>query len=557
MPDDLAQRVVPEDPCSLTNPSCCAKPVPPALVVPATRSRPTTSSPPTNDITDRFAQVHFPNPEVIVTKLLAALPDQRAERDPQGPPLSNRVQQFDNVEFAHEVARIAGWLHTCGIGHGDVVAVMQPNCAELGSIMFATWRVGSALTPANPALTAAEVAHQLDDPGARMVIVDDRTVGTVTDLDIEVRTVDELAAVDETPSPDVRADHGSFALVIYASGTTGKPTGVFLDHANLIAITDLVLSWFEMSERDRCLLILSLFHIHGMMASIVSALVAGGSTFIAAAFDPSTYWQQVEQQRCTYCSTVPTIYARLVELSEDLAPDTGSLRHAICGAAPRPNTLIDRFEQRYGVPVIEGYGLSEGTVVSTVNPPRGKREPGTAGLPLPGQHVEIVDSSGDSLASGNGGDVAIGGPNVMCGYLGRPDATAHAVHGGRLFTGDVGRLDEDGYLTIVDRIKDMIIRRDENIYPKETDDVLCNHSAVAEAAVTEAADDILGQKPAAFAALRSGQDITGPRLGEHCRRSLGRYKASKAVYIDNELPKNHVGKSAKQELRDRVLREAS
>lgn len=491
-----------------------------------------------------------------MTKHLAALSDQRAERDLQEPCLPDRAQQPDNVQFAHEVARIAGWLHTCGIGHGDVVAVMQPNRAELVSIMFATWRVGAALTPANPASTAAEVAHQLDDPGARMVIVDDRTAGTVTDLDIEVRTVDELAAVDETPSPPMRADHGSFALVIYASGTTDKPTGVFLDHANLIAITDLVLSWFEMSERDRYLLILPLFHIHGMMASSVSPLVAGGSTFIAAEFDPSTCWQQVEQQRCTYFSAVPTIYVTLVELSEDLAPDTGSPRHAICGAAPRTNTLIDRFEHRYGVPAIEGYRLSEGTVVSTANPPRGKREPGTAGLPLPGQHVEIVDSSGDSVDSGKGGDLAIGGLNVMCGYLGRPDATVHAVHDGRLFTGDVGWLDEDGYLTIVDRIKDVIIRGGENTYPKEIEDVLYNHSAAAEATVIGAPDNKVGEEPVAFAALRSGRNITGSGLGEHCRRRRGRYKASKAVYIDNELPKNHVAKIAKQELRDRVLREA-
>lgn len=493
-----------------------------------------------------------------MTKHLAALSDQRAERDPQRSRLSDRAQQPDNVQSAHEVARSAGWLHTCGIGHGDVVAVTLPNRAELVSNMFATWRVGAALTPVNPALTATEVAHQLDDSGARMVIVDDRTAGTVTDLDIEVRTVDELAAVDETPSPPMRADHGSFALAIYTSGTTDKPTGVFLDHANLIAITALVLSWFEVSEQDRCLLILPLVHVHGIMASIVSPFVAGDSTFIAAEFDPSTCWQQVEQQRCSYLSALPAIYARLlVELSEDLAPDTGSLRHAICGAAPRPNTLIDRFEQRYGVPVIEGYGLLEGIVVSTANPPRGKREPGTAGLPLPGEHVEIVDSSGDSVASGKGGDLAIGGPNVMCGYLGRPDATVHAVHDGRLFTGDVGWLDEDGYLTIVDRIKDMIIRRDENIYSKETENVFYNHSAVAESAVTRDPDEILGEEPAAFAALRSGRNITGPGLGEHCRRCRGRYKASKAVYIDNELPKNHVGKSAKQELRDRVLREAS
>jgi long-chain acyl-CoA synthetase len=205
------------------------------------------------------------------------------------------------------------------------------------------------------------------------------------------------------------------------------------------------------------------------------------------------------------------------------------------------------------VPIIEGYGLSEGSVVSTANPLRGARKPGTVGVALPGQRVEVVDADGNPLPAGHAGEVVISGPNVMRGYLGRSQETARTVHDGRLFTGDVGRFDSDGYLTLVDRVKDMIIRGGENIYPKEIENVLYGHPAVLEAAVVGRSHDILGEEPVAFVALRPGCHVEPSELIAHCGRALARYKVPRAVHIEQSLPKNAVGKIAKTELRSRVL----
>jgi acyl-CoA synthetase (AMP-forming)/AMP-acid ligase II len=298
--------------------------------------------------------------------------------------------------------------------------------------------------------------------------------------------------------------------------------------------------------------VLPLFHVNGIMASVVSPLVAGGSTVIAPRIDPATFWDLVERLRPTFFSAVPTIYAMLTAQPADVRPDTSSLRYVICGAAPMPVEAIRDFEDRYGVPIVEGYGLSECTVVATANPLSGPRKPGTVGLPLRGQHVRVIDAVDALLPAGQSGEVAVQGPNVMRGYLGKPEETARTLRGGWLHTGDVGRFDEDGYLVLVDRLKDMIIRGGENIYPKEIEEVLYGHPLVLEAAVVGRPHSVYGEEPVAFVALRPGAAAEPDALIEHCRRSLARFKVPRAVYIEDSLPKNPVGKIAKPSLRRRL-----
>jgi len=233
-------------------------------------------------------------------------------------------------------------------------------------------------------------------------------------------------------------------------------------------------------------------------------------------------------------------------------PDTRSLRFVICGAAPMPRQLIGEFEERFGVPVVEGYGLSECTVVCTLNPLHGVRKAGSVGVPMPGIDVGVVDDTDQLLPAGQAGEVVVRGPNVMRGYLGRPQESAQVLRGGWLHTGDVGRFDDDGYLTLVDRVKDLIIRGGENIYPKEIEDVLYTVPAVLEAAVVGQPDPVFGEQPVAFITLRSGFDVVSEDLIEHCRRSLARYKVPREVHIEEMLPKNAVGKIAKPELRRRL-----
>ena len=225
-----------------------------------------------------------------------------------------------------------------------------------------------------------------------------------------------------------------------------------------------------------------------------------------------------------------------------MRPDTSAVRFAICGAAPASVELLTKFESRYGIPLIEGYGLSESSCASTVNPLDGKRKAGTVGLPLPGQQIRIVDANNDDVPPGEPGEVLVAGPNVMRGYLNRPEETAKTVVDGWLHTGDIGRLDEDGYLVLVDRAKDMIIRGGENIYPKEIETVVYQLPEIAEAAVIGRAHPVYGEEPVLFVSLCSGATVSTDRISEHLRGSLSKFKLPVEITILDDLPKNPVGK---------------
>ncbi|MFI7498944.1 class I adenylate-forming enzyme family protein [Streptomyces sp. NPDC049687] len=477
---------------------------------------------------------------------IAELPDVRAARNPTASCIADDHEQLRNQDFLERVRGAAAVLRAAGTGAGDVVAVVLPNRLELVVIMFAAWRLGAAVTPVNPELTDAEARHQIEDSAAKVVITDGaRTLGTLDVAAVaHASTAEEDTAADLVlPAPD------SLALIIYTSGTTGRPKGVMLDHANVAAMCRMIIDGLGLDETDHSLLILPLFHVNGIVVSVLSPLLAGGRTTIAGRFRASAFFAAVERARPTYFSAVPAIYAMLVSLPDEVRPDTSSLRRVICGAAPMPAELIARFENRFAVPVVEGYGLSEGTCASTLNPPAGPRKPGTVGLPLPGQTVAVMDAEGNPLGAGSVGEVVVRGPNVMRGYLGLPRETAATVVDGWLHTGDVGRFDEDGYLVLVDRIKDMIIRGGENIYPKEIENVLHAHPAVLEAAVVGAPDPVLGEVPVAHVALLPGSEATPAELVEHCRGSLARTKVPVSVLVAGSLPKNPVGKIDKPRLR--------
>jgi long-chain acyl-CoA synthetase len=484
----------------------------------------------------------------------AASPDQRARRNPRGPCLADERQALDNTQFATAVAVAAARLAEAGLGRGDVLAIMMQNRVELVTSMFAAWRLGAAVTPVNPALTPQEARYQLEDADATLVVADGASAAKLGNGRpiIDVSTLTAAGAADAPP--DVSTPDG-LALLIYTSGTTGRPKGVMLDHANVSATAELIVRWFGMDTDTRCLLVLPLFHVNGIMISVVSPLLAGGSTFVAERFDASTFWATVERVRPTFFSAVPTIFAMLVS-RPGTQPDTRTLRFGICGAAPMPRELISEFEHRYGVPLVEGYGLSECTVCCTANPVDGLRKAGTVGLALPGTEVRVVDEKDQPLPVGEAGEVVVRGQSIMRGYLRRPEESAQTLRGGWLHTGDVGRFDEDGYLTLVDRVKDLIIRGGENISPKEIENVLYTHPAVLEAAVVGRPDSVLGEEPVAFVALRPGCDVTADDIVEHGRASLARYKVPRAVFVEEGLPKNAVGKISKPDLRAR-LRAAS
>lgn len=446
----------------------------------------------------------------------ASLPDRRAKLDPYGPAVSDGSQSLNNAQLLKVVRAASQHLRELEIGSGDVVALRLKNRVEFVVLLFAAWRLGATITPVNPSLTDIEIVRQLSDSGARLLVAEDdgTPVDGVTTLAVgDLYTEAVSPALEPQPQPSAldvlyqaavewvrqpRADSSTVALLIYTSGTTGVPKGVMLDHANIDAMVVMGVESLQMTPADRCLLILPLFHVNGIVVSILTPLLAGASVVIAGRFDPRSFFDLVEGERPTFFSAVPTIYSMLAALPANIRPDTSSLRFGICGAAPASADLLARFEGRYGFPLIEGYGLSEGTCGSTINPLAGQRRAGTVGLPFPGQEIRILDAAGSEAEAGVDGEVVVRGPNVMRGYLGRPEETARVIVDGWLHTGDVGHLDAQGYLTLVGRSKDMIIRGGENIYPKEIEDVLVGDPSVLEAAVIGVPDEKWGEIVVAY-----------------------------------------------------------
>ncbi|MFI7666790.1 class I adenylate-forming enzyme family protein [Nocardia sp. NPDC049526] len=479
---------------------------------------------------------------------LSTLPDRRAAANPDGPALADDSTELTNARFLDVVRRAATTLRDKGVERGDVVAVMLPNTVDLVVSLFAAWRLGAAATPINPSLTAAEADYQIADAAAKVLITIDPPALAVPPLATVVRTAilthaEPLADVGAEPSQD------GTALLIYTSGTTGKPKGVVLDHTNLNAMCRMVIDAFELTDTDHSLLILPLFHVNGIVVGTLSPLLAGGRATVAGRFRADTFFDRIERSRATYFSAVPTIYTMLCDLPAQVRPDTSSVRFAVCGAAAASVEVLTRFEARYAIPVIEGYGLSEGCCASTVNPLRGRRKPGTVGLPLPGQSVRIAGPDGSPVPDGAVGEVLVSGPNIMRGYLNRPEETARTLVDGWLRTGDIGRLDADGYLVLVDRAKDMIIRGGENIYPKEIETVAYQLPEIGEAAVVGRGHPVYGEEPVLFVALNSGAVLDTGKILDHLRNALSKYKLPVAITILNELPKNPVGKIDKPELR--------
>jgi long-chain acyl-CoA synthetase len=455
--------------------------------------------------------------------------------------------RLDHPAFRAAVGRMTTQLAKAGIGRGDVVAVVLPNRAELVVVMYAAWALAATVTPVNPALTEDEVSYQLADSHARVAVVDASSWRLVAD--VPTIAVDRVLGAGAPERHTSAPQAGDLALLIYTSGTTGRPKGVELDHANLAAMTDALTDALALTATDRALLVLPLFHVNAIMLSVVAPLAVGGSTVLLERFESKTFWPSVIGEGATYFSAVPALYMLLTALPAEVTPDTSRLRFAVCGAAPMPPAAIIEFETRYRVPVIEGYGLSESTVALTVNRPDGIRRAGSVGRPLPGVEVQIVDDSGTPQPAGVDGEVIARGATIMRGYLNKPAETAAALRDGWLHTGDVGHLDEDGYLVLVDRKKDLVIRGGENISPSEVEAVLVAHPDVLEVAVVGRPDPVMGEEPVAFVVPRDAAAFDDQAVLDHARAVLARFKVPQEIRLVATLPRNALGKVVKAELR--------
>nr|WP_271209123.1 AMP-binding protein [Rhodococcus wratislaviensis] len=481
------------------------------------------------------------------------LPWMRPAADADRVCLRDEDRELTYAEVTRYVSAAAEQFADAGVGPGDVVALMLPNRLELLIGLFAAWRLGAAATPINPVFTPSEARHQIEDSGAVLLLAAHEDAG----YGIPVLVATDLRSTPSGPPPTQPVALDDLALLIYTSGTTGRPKGVMLDHANLVAMTTSLVSALGIGREDHSLLVVPLFHVNAICSGCLTPLSVGGRVTVLERFASKSFLSAIERHRPTYFSAVPTIFARLAEQPEDLPVDTSSVRFAACGSSPLSAELITRIQNRFGFPIVEGYGLTEGTCASTVNPTDGSGKPRTVGRALPGQEVATMSPEGVLLPAGERGEIVIRGANVMRGYLGRSDATAQALEGGWLHTGDIGVLDEEGYLTVVDRIKDMIIRGGENLYPKEIETVLAGHPAVLEVAVVGAPDPFLGEVPVAYVVTYPDTTVTVEELLTHCRAELTKIKIPTELHLVEKLPKNPIGKIDKPALRQALTVHAS
>jgi len=467
-------------------------------------------------------------------------------------------RQFTYKEFEVAVTRTAAMLGANGVRKGDVVSLLLPNSVEYVIAYFACWQLGALAGPINSLLKSQEIAYVISNSEAKALLVnseflpvidmirDELPVCIIFDNEAEATRAQTHVAVAEA---QLDADHE--AIIIYTSGTTGKPKGCLLSHGNVIANARQISSWLGFTDKDRLLTIMPLFHMNAVSVTTMSALYAGGSTVVSPKFSASRFWQIISDYQITSFGSVATMLSMLLSTYPDGVPaelKTDQLRFAMCGSAPVPAEVLRRFEETFNCLVIEGYGLSESTCRSTFNPPNERRRPGSCGVPI-GNEMRVVDDDDRDVDDGELGEIVLRGENILKGYYKNDAANTTAFRNGWFHTGDIGYRDADGFYYIVDRKSDMIIRAGENIYPREIDEVLYQHPAIAAAAAVGVADELYGEEVTAVIVLKPGASVSEEEVIEYCKARLADFKCPKTVHFVEDIPKGPTGKLLKRETR--------
>jgi long-chain acyl-CoA synthetase len=488
----------------------------------------------------------------------------QASRIPEQPFVRWRGESVSYGEFDARTDALAAGLADLGVRPGDVVSVMLPNCLEFLEAWWGILKAGGVFGPINPAFTAPEAAYVVGHSGAVAVVTDARGAGTLAGAGgkPELARLRHLISVEDGGDltleslagrsgrvPADRRGPDDLATLMYTSGTTGKPKGAMLTHGNLLANAAMAAELLPLVAGERVGMILPLFHVNAQIVTCVVPMMIGCEVAMWERFSASGFWQTVAELQPVAVSAVPTILAAVLHTANAPTGPT-SLRYIVCGAAPLSRELLEAFESRFDIRILEGYGLTESTCVSSLNPYYGVRKPGSIGLPVRGQQMKILAPNGDPVADGELGEIVAKGPNVMAGYLHNEDATAKTIRDGWLHTGDVGYVDSDGYFFIVDRAKDMIIRGGENIYPREIEEVLYTHPGVLECAVIGVPDEIRGEEVLAVLAPKPDAELDEEELKAWAVERLAAFKVPRRFEIRPELPKTPTGKISKPPLRE-------
>ena len=484
-----------------------------------------------------------------LARTAAATPDQVAIR------LDDFELTYAGLDAASALA--AGWLAEHGVGPGDRVGIMLPNIPQFPILYYGALRAGAAVVPMNPLFKEREVEYYLTDSGAKVLFawegIADQAQPGAEAAGAAFEVVDagfsqQLATYSPAPGVVERAPDDT-AVLLYTSGTTGKPKGAELTHSNLGSNVATCVALFDGGPDDVIFGGLPLFHSFGQTCGLNSAVACGATLTMIPRFEPHKALEVLQRDKVTIMQGVPTMYVALLQDPAHKDYDVSTLRLAVSGGASLPVEVLRGFEKEFGVILLEGYGLSETSPVASFNHADRERKAGSIGTPVRDVEMRLIDADWNDTPDGGIGEIAIKGPNVMKGYWNRPDATTEAIKDSWFRTGDLAKRDEDGYYFIVDRAKDMIIRGGYNVYPREVEEVLYEHPAVAEAAVVGVPDAEYGEEIGAAITLKAGASATAEEIQEFVKERIAAYKYPRIVwFLDEGLPKGPTGKILKREI---------
>jgi long-chain acyl-CoA synthetase len=492
--------------------------------------------------------------------------------------------QLTYAEIKEQADKLATALARWGIQKGDRVGVMLPNCPQYVISFFAITRLGAIVANVNPIYTPREVELVAKDSGMRLLITLDalahvsQAVQANTQIEQLITTSVQAYSSDHRHAPPAPAGTLSFseliasvdkpalpsvainaeedvAALVYTGGTTGAPKGAMLTHYNLFATAAMCSLWsheFIKRGEERLLLVIPYFHVYGLVVGLLFGTWAGALQILIPKYDVNMLLAAINVYEPTFFPGVPTLFISLLNHPEAKNSKLGRIRRFNSGSAPLPIEVLEQFEALSGAALAEGWGMTETSALGTSTAMLAKRKPGSIGLPMPNTELKIVDleNGAREMPLGEAGELCIRGPQIMKGYWNKPEETARTIRDGWLYTGDVARMDADGYFYIVQRKKDMILVSGFNVYPNEIEDVLFTHPAVKECAVIGVPDQYRGEAVKVFLVLKEGESATAEEISAFCRERLAKYKLPSFVEFIEALPKSAVGKVLRRELRE-------
>jgi long-chain acyl-CoA synthetase len=488
---------------------------------------------------------------------LAQLLIDSAELEPDHVAIRLDDVQLTYAQLDGASAHIVGLLREHGFSPGDRVGIMLPNVPSFPVCYYGVLRAGGLVVPMNVLLKQREVAFYLKDSGARLLFAwdgfaEDAQAGAseagAECLLVKLGEFEQQVGSAEAVTEVAETDDGDTAVILYTSGTTGTPNGAELTHANLSRNAEASRGLFGLDSEAITLGALPLFHSFGQTCGMNATVGGRGTLTLIPRFDPGKALEIIQRDHVNIFQGVPTMYGAMLHHPEHEQYDTSSLQVCASGGSAMPVELMRGFEDAFGCKVLEGYGLSESSPVASFNHPERERKPGSIGTPIAGVDMKVVDEDGNEVAPGDVGEIVIRGHNVMKGYWNRADVTEETIRDGWLHTGDMGKIDDDGYFFIVDRKKDMIIRGGYNVYPREIEEVLYEHRAVREAAVLGVPDDEYGEEIGAAVVLKDGADVSAEELRDFLREQVAAYKYPRQIWFVDDLPKGPTGKILKREI---------